>query len=105
MVMALAALIYAWMGRPAEADRWADAVDQWQDGAAAQPDDPAVQAWAALGRAFVCRHGIKRMLADADEAARTSQEAGIVTAAPALHQGIARLLAGDLDGGDAALAD
>jgi LuxR family maltose regulon positive regulatory protein len=105
MVTALAALIYAWMGRPAEADRWADAVDQWQDGAAAQPDDPAVQAWAALGRAFVCRHGIKRMLADADEAARTSQEAGIVTAAPALHQGIARLLSGDLDGADAALAD
>jgi LuxR family maltose regulon positive regulatory protein len=105
MITALAALIYAWMGRPAEADRWADAVDRWQDGAAARPDDPAVQAWAALGRAFMCRHGIRRMLADADEAARMSQEAGIVTAAPALHQGIARILSGDLDGGDAALAN
>jgi LuxR family maltose regulon positive regulatory protein len=105
MITALAALIYAWMGRPAEADRWADAVDRWQDGAAAQPHDPAVKAWAALGRAFVCRHGIRRMLADADEAARMSQEAGIVTAAPGMLQGIARIVSGDLDGGDAALAD
>jgi LuxR family transcriptional regulator, maltose regulon positive regulatory protein len=105
MIMALAVLIYAWMGRPAETDRWADAVDRWQDGAVAQPDDPAVKAWAALGRAFVCRHGISRMLADADEAARLFPDVGVATAAPALLQGIARILSGDLDGGDAALAD
>jgi LuxR family maltose regulon positive regulatory protein len=105
MITALAALIYAWMGRPAEADRWADAVDRWQDGAAAQPDDQAVKAWAALGRAFMCRHGIRRMLSDADEAARLFPEVGIATSAPALLQGIARILSGDLDGGDAALAD
>jgi LuxR family maltose regulon positive regulatory protein len=105
MITALAALIYAWLGRSAEADRWADVLDQWQDGAAATPDDPAVKAWAALSRAFMCRHGIRRMLADADEAARMSQEAGIASAAPALLQGIARILAGDLEGGDAALAD
>jgi LuxR family maltose regulon positive regulatory protein len=45
------------------------------------------------------------MVADADAAARMFPAAGIVTSAPALLQGIARILSGDLDGGDAALAD
>lgn len=62
-------------------------------------------AWAALGRAFMCRHGIAQMVADADAAARMFPAAGIVTSAPALFQGVARILSGDLDGGDAALAD
>jgi LuxR family maltose regulon positive regulatory protein len=105
MVTVLAALIYAWLGRPAEAERWADVVDRWQDGNTAWPGDPAVKPWAALSRAFTCRRGIAQMLADADEAARTFPEAGIATSAPALLQGIARILSGDLDGGDAALAD
>ena len=34
-------------GRPAEAERWADAVDRWQYGDAARPDDPSAEAWAA----------------------------------------------------------
>jgi LuxR family maltose regulon positive regulatory protein len=105
MVTVLGALIYAWMGRPAEADRWADVADRLWDGTATEPDDPAVMAWAALGRAFVCRHGIAQMMADADAAARMFPAAGIVTSAPALLQGVARILSGDLDGGDAALAD
>jgi LuxR family maltose regulon positive regulatory protein len=105
MVTVLAALIYAWMGRPAEADRWADVADRWWDGTATKPDDPAVMAWAALVRVFMCRHGIAQMVADADAAARMFPAAGIVTAAPALWQGVARILSGDLAGGDEALAD
>jgi ATP/maltotriose-dependent transcriptional regulator MalT len=70
MVAVLATLIYAWMGRPGEAERWADAVDRWQYGDAARPDDPSAEAWAALARALLCRGGISQMLADADEAAR-----------------------------------
>jgi LuxR family transcriptional regulator, maltose regulon positive regulatory protein len=113
IVMALAALIYAWTGRPAEANRWADAVDRWQhgDGArppdphAAWPDEPHVKAWAALAQAMLCRHGVAQMLADTDEAIRRFPEAGIVTSGPALLRGVALILSGDLDGGDAALAD
>jgi LuxR family maltose regulon positive regulatory protein len=105
MVTALAALIYAWMGRPAEAARWAGAVDRWDQGNPVRPDRDAIGAWAALVRAFTCQHGIAQMRIDADQAVRRFQEAGIVTGAAALLQGIARIASGDLDGGDAALAD
>jgi LuxR family transcriptional regulator, maltose regulon positive regulatory protein len=45
------------------------------------------------------------MRTDADQAARRFEEAGVATGAAALLQGIARILSGDLDGGDAAMAD
>jgi ATP/maltotriose-dependent transcriptional regulator MalT len=105
MLTVLAVLIYAWLGRPAEAERWADVMDHQRDGDAGRPLDPAVRAWAALARAFMCRNGIAQMLADADEAARKLPAAGAVTSGPALLQGIARVLSGDLHGGDAILAD
>ena len=103
MVTVLAALIYAWMGWPAEAERWADVVDGWQDRDGAH--DPAVAGWAALLRAFMCRRGVGQMRADADEAADRFAGQGIVTAGPALLQGMAGILSGDLDEGDAFLED
>jgi LuxR family maltose regulon positive regulatory protein len=105
MVMVLAALIYAWLGRPAEAERWIDAVDRWQDWNAFRPGHTAVRAWAALDQAFMCRRGIAQMLADADQASRAFTAAGIATGAPALLQGIARILSGDLDSSEVILAD
>ena len=101
MAAVAAALTAAQTGRPAEAERWADSVDRWQYGDPARASDPAAEAWAAVVRALMCRHGIERMRADADEAARRLAAAGIVApAAPAL-QGLARLLSGDVDGADA----
>jgi LuxR family transcriptional regulator, maltose regulon positive regulatory protein len=105
MVMVLAALIYAWLGQSAEAERWIDAVDHWQDANTIGPGDTAVRAWAALDQAFMCRWGVARMLADADRASRAFAAAGIATGAPALLQGIARVLSGDLRGSEAILAD
>jgi LuxR family transcriptional regulator, maltose regulon positive regulatory protein len=104
MVLVLATLIYAWLGRSTEAERWAVVMDSWPD-QHRNGLGPAVAAWAATVRAFMGRHGITQMLADADEAVRAFPAAGIVSSAPALLQGIARILAGDLDGGDTALAD
>ena len=105
MVAVLATQIYAWMGQPAEAERWADMVDHWQYGDATRPDDPATEAWAALTRAFLCRRGVSRMLADAEEAARRFAAEGVVTPGPALLRGIAHVLSGDLDDGDTFLKD
>jgi LuxR family maltose regulon positive regulatory protein len=45
------------------------------------------------------------MLADADEAVRRFAAGSFVTPTPALMQGIARILCGDLDGGDLSLQD
>src|SRR5439155_13586129 len=105
MAAVLYSLLCALTGQPVEAGRWADAVDRWQDGDAARRDDPLAEASAALLRAFLCRRGAGQMLADAGEAAHKFAAVNIVAPAPALLQGIARVLSGDLDGGDAALED
>ena len=105
MAAVLASLFSALTGRPVEAERWADAVDRWQYGDPARPGDPSAEAWAALLRAILCRRGTEQMRADADEAVRRFAAGSFVTPAPALLQGIARILCGDLDGGDASLAD
>jgi LuxR family transcriptional regulator, maltose regulon positive regulatory protein len=100
-VVAVWASIFAGRtGQPAEAERWADAVDRWQYGDAERVADPRAEAWAALLRAFLSRHGIQQMRTDADEAARGLAAAGIVAPAAPVMQGIARVLCGDLDGGD-----
>jgi LuxR family maltose regulon positive regulatory protein len=101
----VAGLLAAVTGRPADAERWADAVDHWQYGDPTRPADPFTEAWAALLRTVLCRRGLEQMRADADEAARRCAKQGIVDPVPALGQGIARVLSGDLDGGDASLED
>ena len=105
MAAVLAALFCALTGRPVEAERWADMVDRWQYGDPARPGDPSTEAWAAVMRTFLCRRGAEQMRADADEAVRRFAAQSFVTPAPLFLQGIARVLCGDLDGGDASLAD
>ena len=103
-VAALGALIFSWSGRPGEADRWADAAERRRATAGAGPGNPA-GAWTALLRAFICRHGVAQMEADAQEAARRFAAEGIVTPGAALLLGIARLLSGDPGSADATFAD
>jgi len=105
MVAVWAAGIAALLGRPAEAERRADAVDRWIYGDAARPADPPAEAGAAIVRALLCRHGVKRMRADASEAARRCAAAAIVAPGALLLQGIGCVLCGDLDGGDAFFQD
>jgi LuxR family maltose regulon positive regulatory protein len=105
MVAVMAALLCALVARPADAERWADAVDRWQYGDTARPDDPSTEAWAAMVRALLCRHGAERMRADADEAVRRFATESFVIPTHKLVQGIACVLSGDLDGGDASLED
>ena len=105
MVAVLAALFCALTGRPVEAERWADVVDRWQYGDPARSGDPSTEAWAAVLRTFLCRRGVEQMRADADEAVRRFAAESFVTPAPAFLQGIARILCGDLDGGDESLED
>ncbi len=105
MAAVLASLFSALTGRPVDAERWADAVDRWQYGDPARPDDPSAEAWAALLRAILCRRGAEQMRADADEAVRRFAAGSFLTPAPALVQGTARILCGDLEGGDLSLED
>jgi len=105
MLAVQAALVAETIGRPADAVRWADVVDRWQYQDAARPDDPAAEAWAAVLRAMLCRCGVEQMRADADEAVRRFAAENLVIPVATLLQGIARVLSGDLDGGDASLED
>jgi LuxR family maltose regulon positive regulatory protein len=105
MAAVLASLLYALTGRPVEAERWADAVDRWQYGDGTRPDDPAAEAWAFVLRAVLCRRGAEQMRADADEAVRRFAAQNIVASSPLLIRGIARILCGDLKGGDLSLED
>jgi len=105
MAAVWAAIVAVMLGRPVEADRWADALDRWQYGNPGRPDDPATEAWAAVVRAMLCRRGAEQMRADADEAARRFAATGIVAPVAALMQGIARILCGDPEGGDAFFED
>ena len=105
MVAVLASFFSALMGRPADAERWADAVDRWQYGNPARPADPSAEAWAIMIRAVLCQRGVERMRADADEAVRRFAAGSFLTPTPALMLGIARVLCGDLDGGDECLED
>jgi hypothetical protein len=52
MIAVLASMLSAAAGRPADTERWADAVDRWQYADPARPDDPTAEAWAAMIRAF-----------------------------------------------------
>jgi LuxR family maltose regulon positive regulatory protein len=105
MIAVLASMLSAAAGRPADTERWADAVDRWQYGDAEHPKNATAEAWAAMIRAFFCRHGVERMRADADEAVARFAAESFASPTPALTQGIARVLSGDLGGGDAALED
>jgi LuxR family transcriptional regulator, maltose regulon positive regulatory protein len=103
MVAIGASVISAVTGRPAEADRWADVVDHWQQDAA-RPDDLA-GAWAVALQALLCRRGAGQMRADADEAARRFTALGAMLPVIPLVQGLARVLSGDPDSGDAYFED
>ena len=105
MVAVVAAIISAATGRAAEADRWADMVDHWQQHDAARADDPSAEAFAALLRAILCRHGAGQMRADIDEAARRFLALGLALPVIPLLQGFAHVLSGDPDGGDAYFED
>jgi LuxR family maltose regulon positive regulatory protein len=92
-------------GHPAQAERWADAVDRWQYQDASGPIAPYTEAMAATLRALQCRRGVEQMCTDADEAARKFAAANTALMTTSLLQGTARVLCGDLDGADAFFAE
>jgi LuxR family transcriptional regulator, maltose regulon positive regulatory protein len=99
-----ASLLAAQVGRPAEAERWADVVDRGKHRGAG-PDDPAARAWTAVLRALLCRDGVQQMLADADEAVRWFAAAGIVAPVAGTCRGLALVLSGDPQGADVSFAE
>ncbi|MGH3286879.1 MAG: LuxR C-terminal-related transcriptional regulator [Streptosporangiaceae bacterium] len=105
MAATFASLLSAAVGRPAEAERWADVADRLLGGDADRPGDPYTEAMTAASRALSCRRGVEQMRADADLAARKFAEAGVVRPISGVLQGLACVLSGDLDGADTIFED
>src|SRR6266568_1060569 len=97
MLAVSASMLAAITGRPAEAERWADVVDRWRLGDGTWSAEPVALAWAAVLRAMLCRHGVRQMRADAEQAARAFAAEDILVPAPSLTRGIACVLAGEID--------
>jgi LuxR family maltose regulon positive regulatory protein len=105
MAAVWASMLAAQTGRPDDAERWADAVDRWAGQDGTWPDDPTAGAWVAVLRATLCRHGVRRMRADADAAVRRFTSAGTVPPVAGLCQGLALVLCDDADAGDASFEE
>ena len=109
-VAVLGAWILALVGRPAAAERWADAAERWMGApdpdAAAQrpPDGSTTESYLAMLRGLMCRDGVGRMRVDADTALVGLSTASGWRSATLLFKGVADLLAGEADRADATLA-
>jgi LuxR family transcriptional regulator, maltose regulon positive regulatory protein len=101
LAAAYGSLLAGVIGRPAEAERWADVAGRLPGQDPARPGDPFTEAMAAASRALLCRYGVGQMRADADEAARKLAAAGVVRPLAQTLQGLVCVLSGDLDSGDA----
>jgi LuxR family maltose regulon positive regulatory protein len=95
-----AAFLGAVTGDAEQAQRWTEVVERLQSNTASWPTETYLDALAATLRAITCRHGVERMRADADQAARKFADANAPFVTPLLLQGTARILAGDLDSAD-----
>src|SRR5262245_31687944 len=95
-VCVVASWTQAVRGRPADARRWADAAER-----ATVPAGPTLE----LLRALRCHDGAAQMLTDAANAARELPAGSLWRPAALLALGVAHALTGEVDGGDAVLAD
>jgi LuxR family transcriptional regulator, maltose regulon positive regulatory protein len=106
----LGAWVQALVGRPARAERWADAAER--RGAAAEaasvaqtpPDGSTTESYLAMLRGLLCRNGVGRMRADAQVAVAGLGPASPFRTTALLLEGLSDLLDGQADQADPILA-
>ncbi len=101
----LGAMLAALWGRPAEAQRWADAAERGSYRGTLPDGSDSIDSWLALMRAHHCRSGVARMRADAELAARTLARGSPNRPHALLLLAISQLLAGEVDEADDLLAE
>jgi LuxR family transcriptional regulator, maltose regulon positive regulatory protein len=102
-VAALGAFVLALVGRPAAAERWADAADRGSfEGTL--PDGSTVESYLAMQRALACREGVEQMRRDAQLARDQLGPRSRWRGAALLLEGISYLLDGDAGRADPILA-
>ena len=104
-VAVLAGLVGAIWGRPAEADRLAEAAERATYEGTLSDGSESIVAWLALLRALRCPHGVARMRADAELAIRTLARGSPFRPIAVLLLAVSQWLAGEIDRADDLLAD
>ena len=104
-VAALAAIIPAMIGNPADAERRATVAERAATAAGGPGGSSPIEPWLALLRALLCREGVDQMRADAELAAKTTAAGSLWRAASLLFLGMAHLMAGDPDQADVLFED
>jgi LuxR family transcriptional regulator, maltose regulon positive regulatory protein len=104
-VAILGAWIQALGGHAAAAERWADAAEQGSYAEMLPDGTASIEGWRALLRAKLCRHGVRRMQADAELALQLIPVGSLWRAPAQLLLGISHLLAGDLGVADRIVAE
>jgi LuxR family maltose regulon positive regulatory protein len=110
-VAVLGAWLQALEGRPAAAERWADAAEhpvaasEVAPAARTPPDGSAMASHLAMLRGLLCRDGVGRMWADSQAALAGLRPASPWRATALLLAGVAALADGQPDRADAVLAD
>jgi LuxR family transcriptional regulator, maltose regulon positive regulatory protein len=103
------AVLGAWLsalgGRPAAAERWADAAARGSFEEPLPDGSSSVDGWMAVLGATLCRDGAARMRTDAETALALLPMVSMWRPTVHLMLGISHLLAGDLDAADRVLAD
>jgi LuxR family transcriptional regulator, maltose regulon positive regulatory protein len=104
-VAMLGAWVQALGGHAAAAERWADAAERGSYAGRLPDGSASIEGWRALLRAKLCRHGVRRMRADAELALNLIPVGSLWRAPAQLLLGIAHLLAGDHSLADRAVAE
>jgi len=98
-------LMAAVQGRPAEAERLADAAERASSNGPLPDGSPSSDAWLALLSALLCRNGLARMRADAKLAAQTIPRGSLLRPSALVLVGLSRWMEGDIDEADDLFAD
>ena len=104
-VAVLGALLATAWGRPAEAERWADAAERGSYDGSLPDGSPSIDSWLALLRAQRCHRGVARMGADAELARRTLARGSLLRTHAVVLRAVSMWLAGEIDQADDLLAD
>jgi LuxR family transcriptional regulator, maltose regulon positive regulatory protein len=103
-VATLGTWIHALRGRPDDAERWAHAVEISEYDGPMPDGTPSLEPWAAMVRALLCRHGVERMRADSEAAAKDLSPSSPWCPIALLLQGVGTLLSGEAGEAKAILA-
>jgi LuxR family maltose regulon positive regulatory protein len=109
-VAVLGAWMHALVGRPASAERWAEAAEHEAGGAATAvgaqtpPDGSTMDSYLGMLGALLCRNGVARMRADAEDALAGLHPASTWRGSALMLAGMAGVLDGRDDQADAVLA-